>query len=273
MIRKSLVFVLFFVVVASQPVFAQCPVPQLKILDSNKIHYTGEKIHIHVNHAQNVKVEFKFDYRNINVKLFGQPNPYQTDYATKVADVVETETTLDGTITENQSGFWKAYARSRCTLGQPNKMAPQPTAVSDWSAPVEFIYLNQGTDGIFASVKVEPAAFSGMCPVTIFASARIQAYYPNTTVNYSWLLSDGQTAPGGTLTFNSQEIKDTGTIGFPVGTNWSGGGSSGYKDPPHSGLIYLVVNGKKAFPMPGAGYQVKCTQDSMGKSRIKQKLP
>jgi hypothetical protein len=253
-------------VFAAQSAFAQCPAPQFVNATNMQIHRTGESFPISVKHPANAKVEFKFEYRNINTKLFGEPNPYQPDTYTKLANIVQSaavgaESTTAGTITEIQSGFRKAYVRSRCVLGQASNTTPPPSAVSAWSAPLEFIVLDKDSDGIFASVQVNPATFSGDCPVTICADAAIQSYY-RTPVNFSWLLSDGKTAPGSALSFNAPlEVKGTDLICFPIGAT----SSPGWTDPPHSGQIYLVVNGKKAFPMPGAGYQVNCAQ----KARVK----
>jgi hypothetical protein len=157
------------------------------------------------------------------------------------------------------------YVRSRCYLGEQNKAAPQPTAASDWSAPLEYIVLEKGSDGIVATVRTNPATFSGDCPVTICADAAVQSYYRK-PVNFSWLLSDGKAAPGGNLSFSSSlEIKETGLTCFPVGT----GSGGSWTDPPHSGQIYLVVNGKKAFPMPQAGYQVNCSPKTLSTKGVK----
>jgi hypothetical protein len=244
---------------AARAAFAQCPMPQFVNTANLKIHQTGEAFPVSVKHAPNAKVEFKFEYRNINTKLFGEPDAYQPDTATKVANIVQSaaigaESTTGGTITENQSGFWKMYVRSRCYLGEPNKAAPQPTAASDWSAPLEFVVLEKGGDGIVASVRVNPPTFAGDCPVQLCADAAVQSYYRK-PVNFSWMLSNGKTAPGGTLTFDSSfQVKETDLICFPVGA----GNAPGWTDPPHTGQINLVVNGKTAFPMPQAGYQVNC---------------
>ncbi len=267
MIRKSIIFVLIFIGVTVGSASAVCPVPQITIA-SKHIYFTGDQIYLQVSHAQGVMIDFKFDYKNINTDLFSPDKPYQTDYATKVANLSVADTTTQGTVTENQSGHWKGYARARCTLGQPNKMTPPPTATSDWSSPVEFTVLDKGSNGIFATVRTDTPSYSGSCPKTVVAYAKIQAFLPGTTVNYSWLLSDGQTAPGGKLTFSTPVIQDTGAIGFVVG-----GQSAGqYKDPPHSGPIYLVINGQKAaFTMPAASYQVNCTLSPVIKAPITNK--
>jgi len=262
MIRKVLIFVFIFIGVIAGSAFADCPVPQLTIVDQH-VYYTGDQILLRVNHTQGAMIDFKFDYRNINVHLFGPDLPYQTDNSTKVTNLSVGDTLMGGQVVENQSGQWRGYARARCTLGQSNKMTPPPTAMSGWSTPVEFTVLDKGSNGIFASVRTDPASYVGACPKAISAYARIQSHMPGKAVTYSWLVSDRQTAPGGNLTFSSPGIQDIGPEGFPVG----GQSSNQYKDPPHSGAIFLIVNGQKALA-PSATYQVTCTLSPVIKTPI-----
>ncbi len=267
MIRKSLIFVFIFIGIIAGSASADCPMPLITIND-NHVFWTGDQIYLQVNHAKGVTIDFKFEFKNIYVNLFSPDPPYTTDNVTQVANLAVEDTWTQGSITENRPGQWRAYARARCTLGQPNNMMPPPTAMSDWSPPVEFTVLIKGSNGIFASVRTDPESYSGACPKTVLAYARIRAFFvPGTTVNYSWLLSDGQTAPGGKLTPSTPVIQEVGPMGFIVG-----GQSSGqYKDPPHSGTISLVVNGQMAFPMPAASYQVNCTLSPVIKAPITNK--
>lgn len=257
MIRKSLIFAFLFIGIAIEAISADCVVPQLTIQGNPRVYYTDDQIYIRATHTKGAYIEFKFEYRSITTDLFGPDKPYQTDYNTKVTDISKQDIFTDGRITESTTtGHWKGYARAKCMLGEPNPKQPQQTYVTDWSAPIEFVFLDKGSDGIFATVKTDPASYTGACPKTVLAYARIRSFFKNNTVNYSWQLSGGKTSPGGTLSFSTPGVQDTASIGFPVGVT----GSGTYTDPPHSGLIYLIINGKKALPLPGAGYQVNCIE-------------
>ena len=195
MIRKSLMFVFLFIGIAVEALSAGCIVPEFIIEGNTRVYSTGEQVYVRAKHSDGATIEFKFEYRNITTNLFGPDKPYQADYVTKVTDLVVQDPYTRGKITENQSGHWKGYARAKCTLGQPDKMKPQPTAVTDWSAPIEFVFLDKGSDGIFASVKTDPASYTGACPKTVWTYAKIRSFYQQGTVNYSWQLSDGRRTP------------------------------------------------------------------------------
>ena len=270
MIRKVLIFVFIFIGVNAGPAFAVCPIPHLTIVSKQNPYSTGDQITLTVNHEKGVTIEFKFESRAIKTnKLFDPDFPYNPDNNTKVTNISTGAGTItQGQVVETMSGQWRGYARARCLVGQPDKKKPQQTITSGWSAPVEFTVLDKGSNGLFGSVRTDPASYTGVCPKTITAYGRIQSYMGGTTVNYSWLLSDGQTSPGGVLTFSTPGIQDTNPMGFVVGGKTFGQ----YKDPPHSGLISLIINGQKAWP-PSASYQVNCTVGLDKIQPVRKKLP
>ena len=262
MIRKVLIFVFIFIGVNAGPAFAVCPIPQLTIVSKQNPYRTGSQITLTVNHEKGVTIEFKFESRAIKTnKLFDPDFPYNPDNNTKVTNISEggAGTITQGQVVETTSGQWRGYARARCL----------PTIASDWSAPVEFTVLDKGSSGLFGSVRTDPASYTGVCPKTIWAYGRIQSYMGGgTKVGYSWLLSDGQTSPGGVLTFSTPGVQDTNPMGFPVGDKTV----CQYKDPPHSGQISLIINDQKAWP-PSASYQVNCTVGLDKAQPVRKKLP
>lgn len=69
-----------------------------------------------------------------------------------------------------------------------------------------------------ASLELAPANHSGVCPVTLQFSGRISVDQPGTTVQYTWLRSDGLEAPVSSLFFAKAGTKD-------VDTSWTLGHS------------------------------------------------